>query len=87
MSLPKTLRRAQEKLDEVEGLMQLHADEVVSALTSESRYHGAYSEEMIRTYVEADRASSNAEVQFFNYEEDFEKMLGKEKRPEDIVEA
>lgn len=87
MSLPKKLAHAQDRLDEAEGLMQLHAEEVVAALTSERSYRGNYTDELLQRYIEADRASSNAETIFFNYEEDFEDVLEGEERPGEIVEA
>lgn len=86
MSLHKTLAYAQGRLDEAEGLMQLHAQEVVAALTSEKSYHGNYTTELLQRYVEADRAASNAETQFFNYENDFENVLDHDEDPEQIVE-
>jgi tRNA(Ile2) C34 agmatinyltransferase TiaS len=86
MSLPKKLAYAQDRLDEAEGLMQLHAEEVVAALTSERSYRGNYTGSLLQRYVEADRAASNAETMFFNYETDFEQMLEKDKEPGEVVE-
>lgn len=75
MSLPKTLEIAKERLDEAEGLMQLHSDQVVDALTGENRYRGDYEEELIQKTVKASQQASNARTQFFNYEDRFEDVL------------
>lgn len=85
MSLPKTLKHAQERLDEAEGLMKLHADEVVQALTSETEYRGNYSGKMIENYVKADQVANNAETQFFNYENDFESVLEGDKPDQELI--
>lgn len=87
MSLPKTLKHAQNKLDEAEGLMQLHTEEVVQALTDEVEYRGSYADKLIQSYVGANRASNNAETQFFNYEKGLEKMLKGENLPEEVAES
>lgn len=87
MSLPKKLAHAHDRLDEAEGLMQLHAEEVIATLTSERSYRGNYTDELLKRYIEADRASNNAETMFFNYEEDFEDMLEGEERSGEIVDT
>lgn len=92
MSLPKTLEIAKERLDEAEGLMNLHSDQVVNALTGETEYRGDYEEELIQQTVKASQQASNARTQFFNYEKQFEdvlnnKAIGQEVRAEYDIPA
>lgn len=81
MSLPKTLRHAEEKIYEAEGLFQLHSDELVEALTSGTEYKGLQEDNLVKNMVSAAQAASNAEAQFFNYETDLNQVLESGKDP------
>lgn len=86
MSLPKTLQVAKERLDTAKGLMNLHSEQVVTALTSETGYRGDYEEELIRQTVKASQQATNARTQFFNYEKEFEDFLNNQKSGHEVRE-
>ena len=84
--LPDTLRQAQDQLDELESLIDLHSDDIIEQLAEEGEYRGLYQDRVIEAMVEADQEVSKAETQFFNYEEDLKQVLKGEKSPEELLE-
>lgn len=84
MSLPKTLRLAQERLDSAEGSLKLHAEEIVESLTEDIEYRGLYEDKVVSSTVDASTQAFNARQQFSRYEQDFEEAINAEKVPEQI---
>lgn len=84
--LPDTLEKAQTQLDELEGLIDLHSNEIIEELAENGEYQGLYQDKIVETMVEADQEVSKAETEFFNYEEDLKEVLKGEKRPEKLEE-
>ncbi|MFB6192827.1 MAG: hypothetical protein ABEK00_01110 [Candidatus Nanohaloarchaea archaeon] len=85
MTLPQTIKHAEEKLDKAEAVLDLHTDLLVEGLNSD-RYRDSYQEMLAEEYVKAEQAARNAEQQFLNYEDDFKKVLTGELEPEEVEE-
>lgn len=84
--LPNTIQQAQDQLDELEGLIDLHSQDLIEELAENGGYRGHYQDQVVEAMVEADQKVSKAEQEFFDYEEGLKEVLKGEKRPEDLEE-
>lgn len=86
MALNQTLEYAHEELGKAEAMLDLHTGEMVSHLAEEENYQRFYEDELVESIVKADRAVSNAETQFFNYEQKLREVIKGDKPSEELVE-
>ena len=86
MSLPKTLKLAQERLETAEESLQLHAEELRQTLTEERTYRGLYEDETASKAARATTQAFNARQQFSTYQRDFQEAINYDgKVPEEIM--